>query len=149
MLGVIVSIFASFFTDARRGIARWRRERKERERNEADELFEKAKLYEMKGEPEKAAEYFNRVLRSVPDMEEAYMRLLRHARGEGRACQGRSRSSSSPRRASERRKQILLKKAQIHRAQQDLDAVERDLQGHTEDQGIEPGGDGRASGTST
>ncbi len=88
MLGVIVSIIASFFTDARRGLAKWRSERKERRRNEANELFEKAKLYEMKGEPEKAEEYFNRVIRSVPDMEEPYLLLADMHAAQGGAGQG-------------------------------------------------------------
>ena len=85
VLGIIFSIIASFFTDARRGIAKWRSERKERRRNEANDLFEKAKLYEMKGDPEKAEEYFNRVIMSAPDMEEAVFAPRRHACGEGGA----------------------------------------------------------------
>ncbi|MGA3173005.1 MAG: tetratricopeptide repeat protein [Syntrophorhabdales bacterium] len=126
VLGVIVSIFASFFGDARRGIMKWRRERKERERNEAKELLEKAKLLEMKGEPEKAAECFNRVLQSAPDLEEAYLAFsdMYSARGEhARAGEildrGETRLGKS--------EQILLKKAQVHRAQEDLDGVEHDL----------------------
>lgn len=126
VLGVIFSIIASFFTDARRGLAKWRSERKERRRNEAYELFEKAKLYEMKGEPEKAEEYFNRVIRSVPDMEEPYLLLadMHAARGEpGKAVEALDLGE----RRLGKKESILLKKAKIHHAQNDLDAVERDL----------------------
>ncbi len=126
VLGVIFSIIASFFTDARRGLAKWRSERKERRRNEANELFEKAKLYEMKGEPEKAEEYFNRVIRSVPDMEEPYLLLadMHAARGEpGKAVEALDLGE----RRLGKKEAILLKKAKIHHAQNDLDAVERDL----------------------
>ncbi len=126
VLGVIFSIIASFFTDARRGIAKWRSERKERRRNEANDLFEKAKLYEMKGDPEKAEEYFNRVIMSAPDMEEAYLLLadMHAARGEqGKAIE----TLDLGERRLGKREAILLKKAKIHRAQKDLDAVERDL----------------------
>ena len=126
VLGIIFSIIASFFTDARRGLAKWRSERKERRRNEAYDLFEKAKLYEMKGEPEKAEEYFNRVIRSVPDMEEPYQLLadMHAARGEpGKAIEALDLGE----RRLGKKEAILLQKAKIHRAQKDLDAVERDL----------------------
>jgi len=126
VLGVIFSIIASFFTDARRGLAKWRSARKERRRNEAYELFEKAKLYEMKGEPEKAEEYFNRVIRSVPDMEEPYLLLAdMHAAGgePGKAVEALDLGE----RRLGKKEAILLKKVKIHRAQKDLDAVERDL----------------------
>jgi predicted Zn-dependent protease len=126
VLGVIFSIIASFFADARRGIAKWRSERKERLRNEANDLFEKAKLYEMKGDPEKAEEYFNRVIRSAPDMEEAYLLLadMHAARGEqGKAIEALDLGE----RRLGKKEAILQKKARIHRAQKDLDAVEQDL----------------------
>lgn len=126
VLGVIFSIIASFFTDARRGLAKWRSERKERRRKEAYDLFEKAKLYEMKGEPEKAEEYFNRVIRSVPDMEEPYLLLadMHAARGEpGKAIEALDLGE----RRLGKKEAILLKKVKIHHVQKDLDAVERDL----------------------
>jgi tetratricopeptide (TPR) repeat protein len=126
VLGIIFSIIASFFTDARRGLAKWRSERKERRRNEAYELFEKAKLYEMKGEPEKAEEYINRVIRSVPDMEEPYLLLadMHAARGApGKAIEALDLGEK----CLGKKEAILMKKAKVHRAQKDLDAVERDL----------------------
>jgi lipopolysaccharide biosynthesis regulator YciM len=126
VLGVIFSIVASFFGDARRGLARWRNEKKERERNEANEFFEKAKLYEMKGETEKAVECFNRVIKSVPDMEEAYLAYadMHAARGEPARAAGILDLAEAHIGKTE---QIMLKKAQVHRAQQDIGAVERDL----------------------
>ncbi len=126
VLGVIFSIVASFFGDARRGIARWRDEKKERERNEANEFLEKAKLYEMKGDAEKAVEYFNRVIKSSPDMEEAYLAYadMHAARGEPAKAAGILDLGEAHIGKTER---IMLKKVQMHRAQQDMNAMERDL----------------------
>lgn len=126
VLGVIVSIIASFFGDARRGIAKWRKERKDRERNEAIEFFDKAKLYEMKGDIDKAVENFNRVLKAVPDMEEAYLAYadMHASRGEPARAAGILDLAEAHIGKTEH---VMLKKAQVHRAQQDMGAVERDL----------------------
>jgi tetratricopeptide (TPR) repeat protein len=126
VLGVVISIMVSFFTDARRGLANWRRERKERRRSEAVELSEKARRYEMRGEPEKAADYFNRAIRSAPDVLDPYLHLadMYSSRGDaGKAVDvldlGEKRLGKS--------ETILFQKAKIHRRAGDIGAVERDL----------------------
>ena len=126
LLGVVVSLIAGFFTDVHRGLAKWRGKRKERLRTEAKDLVEKGKLYERKGEPEKAEEYFNRAIKSMPDMEEPYLLFagMYAARGaEDKAIEVLDRAEGF----LGKKEAMLLEKARIHRGMRDLDAVERDL----------------------
>ncbi|MGD0230884.1 MAG: tetratricopeptide repeat protein [Syntrophorhabdales bacterium] len=126
LLGVVISLLVSFFTDARRGLARWRSERKEKKKNEAVELSEKARLFEMKGEPEKAVDYANRAIRSAPDAQEPYLILadMYAARGEpARAVEVLDLGE----RTFGKREAILFEKVKIHRGVKDTDGMERDL----------------------
>ena len=75
VLGVIVSIIVSFFYDVKSTIASWVRKRNEKKHEEYSELLEKAKLYDHKGDREKAIEQLDRLSRRVPDKEEAYIAL--------------------------------------------------------------------------
>jgi tetratricopeptide (TPR) repeat protein len=126
VLGVIISIIASFFTDMRRAVASWRREKKERRKGEIKELFEKAKLFEMKGEPEKAADCFNRVIRTSPEMEEPYL-LLADMYINRKEFDRAEETLNLAEKSVGRREAILFKRIRMHRARNDLESMERDL----------------------
>ena len=126
VLGVIISIIASFFADARRGLANWRHERLERKKNEARDLFEKAKLLDMKGETEKAADYFNRVIRTSPDMDEPYVLLADMYAGRGEIERAGEILEMAIARLGEK-ETILFARVKIDRSRKDLDGAERGL----------------------
>jgi tetratricopeptide (TPR) repeat protein len=125
-IGVILSIIASFFTEINRGLAAWRQRRNEKRKAEVQALFEKAKLYEMKGEPEKAADYAQRVIRTFPDMEEPYIFLaeMHIARKEfdkaGEVLTNAQKSFGV-------KESILFKKIRVLRGLKDIDGMERQL----------------------
>ena len=73
MLGLLISVIAGFFTDAGRAISSWRAGKQARRREEFKEALERARSYELKGEREKAIEYVNKLIRSAPDLEDAYL----------------------------------------------------------------------------
>ncbi len=124
IFGVILSILASFATEIRRGFQRWGERRSERRKAEVQGLFEKAKLHEMKGEPDKAAEYIQRIIRSFPDMEEPYTFLAEMfiARKEfdkaGQVLDNAQNALGS-------RESILLRKVRVCQALKDTDGAER------------------------
>jgi tetratricopeptide (TPR) repeat protein len=126
VLGVIISIIVSFFTDASRGIATWRREREERRKGEALDLFEKAKLFEMKGEAEKATDYFNRAIRTAPDMDEPYVLLADMYAGRGELERAGEILDMAEARLGVK-ETILFARVKIDSARKDMDGVERDL----------------------
>jgi len=126
VFGVILAIVASFFTEIQRGFAAWRRKRDEKRKTEAMALFEKAKLYELRGEPEKAADYAQRIIRSFPDVEEPHMFLadIYLTRSEfDKANQVLDNAQAS----LGRRESILLKRVRVASASKDADSVERQL----------------------
>jgi tetratricopeptide (TPR) repeat protein len=126
VLGVIISIIASFIADARRGLANWRREKQERRKAEARELFEKAKLLEMKGEAEKAADYFNRVIRTSPDMDEPYVLLADMYAGRGELDRAGEILDMAEARLGAK-ETILFARVKVDSARKNTDGVERDL----------------------
>ena len=126
VLGVIISILASFFTDARKGFTKWRRERQERQRSEARDLFEKAKILEMRGETEKAVDYYNRVIKASPDMDEPYLLLAGMHTDRGEFERARQILDMANARLGVK-EALLFARVKVDRGQNDLDAVERDL----------------------
>jgi tetratricopeptide (TPR) repeat protein len=74
-LGVLVSMIIGFFHDIKDAIARWKEGRKERRRSEYQEVIEKAKSYDLKGDRDKAIESLGRLVKRAPDIEEPYMVL--------------------------------------------------------------------------
>jgi tetratricopeptide (TPR) repeat protein len=71
-LGVLVSIIIGFFYDIKDTIVRWKERRKEKKRSEYQEIIEKAKTYDLKGDRDKAIESLGRLLKKAPDVEESY-----------------------------------------------------------------------------
>jgi predicted Zn-dependent protease len=127
VLGVVISLVVGFFTDARRGLARWRSERMEKRKNEAIELSGRARLFEMKGESEKAVDYANRAIRSAPDVQEPYLVLADMYAARGDAAKAVEVLDIGEKRLG-KREDLLFEKARIHRGAKDTDGVERDLQ---------------------
>ena len=74
-LGVIVSIIVSFFYDVKTAVTSWMTRRSERKSEEYLELLEKARLYDLKGDREKAIEQLDRLSRRNPGREETYIAL--------------------------------------------------------------------------
>jgi tetratricopeptide (TPR) repeat protein len=126
VLGAILSILVGFAMQISRGLTTWRRWRGEKRKTEVQGLFEKAKLHEMKGEPEKAAEYAQRVIRMFPDMEEPYQFLaeMHIARNEfDKASQVLQDAQAT----LGTRESILMKRARVYRGLRDFDAMEGQL----------------------
>jgi tetratricopeptide (TPR) repeat protein len=73
VLGLLISIIIGFFSDAGRAIRSWRAGKQARRREEFKEALERARSYELKGEREKAIDYANKLIRSAPDLEDAYL----------------------------------------------------------------------------
>lgn len=126
VLGVIISIIASFFGDLKRAIVGRRHEKEERKKTEIKELFEKGKLYDMKGDTEKAVEYFNRAMRTSPGLEEPYlfmadMHIARKEFDKARDVLEQGERSVG------RKESLLLKKVKIHMATKDTESTEHDL----------------------
>jgi tetratricopeptide (TPR) repeat protein len=126
VLGAILSIIASFFTEISRGVATWQRKRDEKRTVEVRALFDKAKIYDLKGEPEKAAEYAQRVIRTFPDLEEPHMFLaeMHIARNEfDKANQVLDNAQA----LFGIKESILFKRVAVARASRDTDSTERHL----------------------
>ena len=126
ILGVIVSLMVSFFSDVRRGLQGWRQGKKEKRRGELKELFEKARAFGLKGEPEKALEQFNRLIRTSPDVEEAYslMADIHIARKEfDKAADVLKMAEAN----LGRRESILLKHVRVNLALKENEKAEQNL----------------------
>jgi len=74
-LGVIISIIISFFYDVKSTISSWMARRAERKSEEYLELLDKARLYDLKGDREKAIEHLDKLSRRNPGREETYIAL--------------------------------------------------------------------------
>lgn len=75
ILGIIVSIIISFFSDLKRLVVGWKQDKKERKNEELKELFEKARAYDLRGDRDKAIDSLNRIIRRNPDMKDSYFYL--------------------------------------------------------------------------
>jgi tetratricopeptide (TPR) repeat protein len=71
-LGVMISVLSGFLHDIRNSIVSWREGRKERKRTEYRDIIEKARLYDKKGDREKALDSLNRLVKGAPDIEDPY-----------------------------------------------------------------------------
>ncbi len=73
ILGLLIAVVVGLFSDAGRAISSWRAGKQARRREEFKEALERARSYELKGEREKAIEHVNKLIRSAPDLEDAYL----------------------------------------------------------------------------
>lgn len=126
ILGIIISLIAGSFSSLQRAIADWRGKRKEKRQGEVRELLEKARLYDMRGESEKATEYVNRIIRTSPDMEEAYLVLADMYMGRKEFEKARDILGVAERSIG-KKESILLKRIKANRALKDAEKMERDL----------------------
>jgi tetratricopeptide (TPR) repeat protein len=125
VFGVIISIILSFFGDIRRAVARRRQEKAERKKTEITGLFEKGRLYEMKGETEKAAEYFNRAIRTSPQLEEPYLLMADMHISRKEFDKARDVLEQAQRNLG-KKESLLFKKIKINLATKDMDRIEED-----------------------
>jgi uncharacterized protein HemY len=126
VLGLIISLLISFLSDIRRFIDMWKVRKREKKKGELRESFERAKLYHLRGEREKALELYNRLLRSAPDMEEAYLPVadMHIATNEYEKA---DQILDLAEKNLGKRESILLKRVKIHAAGKDMERLERDL----------------------
>lgn len=126
VFGLIVSLIVSFLSDIKRFMDRWREGRREKKRGEVREAFERAKLHYLRGEREKALELYNRLLRSAPDMEEAYLPVADMyvaVKEYDKADQILDLAEKN----LGKRESIFFKRIKIHAANKDMTRLERDL----------------------
>jgi lipopolysaccharide biosynthesis regulator YciM len=126
VLGVGISLIAGSFGSMQRAIANWRSRRQERRQGEIRELLEKARLYDMRGEQDKATDYVNRVIRTSPDMEEAYLLLADMYMGRREFEKARDILGAAEKSIG-KKEGILLKRVKASRALKDTEKMERDL----------------------
>jgi predicted Zn-dependent protease len=74
-LGIIVAILVALIDDIKKSISVWKKEKKEKRKDEFMALIEKARSYDLKGDRNKAIEQLNRVILRAPDVEEGYSSL--------------------------------------------------------------------------
>jgi uncharacterized protein HemY len=126
VFGLIVSLVISFLSDIKRFMDRWREGRREKKKGELREIFERAKLHYLRGEGEKALELYNRLLRSAPDMEEAYLPVADMyiaVKEYDKADQILDLAEKN----LGKRESISCKRVKIHAANKDTVKLERDL----------------------
>jgi lipopolysaccharide biosynthesis regulator YciM len=75
VLGIIISIIVSFFFDVKSSIGGWLAGKQKRKVEEFKESLERAKLYDLRGDREKAIENLQKIIRSAPNLEETYVCL--------------------------------------------------------------------------
>lgn len=73
VFGLMLSVVVGFLFDAGRAISSWRAGKQARRLEELKEALERARSYELKGEREKAIEAANKLIKSAPDLEDAYL----------------------------------------------------------------------------
>lgn len=126
VFGVIFSIVLSLLFDAKKAIIGWRAERREKQKEEFRELFEKAKAYDLKGDRDKAIEHLTRVIRKVPDMEETYIflaGLYTSMREYAKAIEVLELAITN----MGKKETILLKMVKIRLANKDTATIEQEL----------------------
>jgi predicted Zn-dependent protease len=75
VIGVIFTFVLGFFFDLKRFIGGWREERRGKKMGELQEILDKARSQDLRGDREKAMETLDRLIRRVPEMEEPYYLL--------------------------------------------------------------------------
>lgn len=126
VFGLIISLMVSFLSDIKRIIDTWKEGRREKKRGELRESFERAKLLHLRGERDKALELYNRLLRSAPDMEEAYLPVADMYIGVKEFDKADQILDLAEKNLG-KRESIFLKRIKIHAAAKDMKRLERDL----------------------
>ncbi len=124
--GVLISVILGFFSDAGRAISSWRAGRQFRRREEFKEALEKARSYEMKGEREKAIEHVNKLIRSAPDLEDAYLLAADLHLGAKEYDKAREILRLAEANLG-KREPVLFKMVRVNLATKDVTRVQKDL----------------------
>lgn len=77
LLGILVSVIIGLLSDLGRILSTWKKRREEKRKREIDSFLEKARLYESKGEKERALESLNRAIKKDPLYLEPYISLAK------------------------------------------------------------------------
>jgi tetratricopeptide (TPR) repeat protein len=126
LLGLLISVIVGFFSEAGRAIGSWRAGKQARKREEFREALERVKSYELKGEREKAIDHANKLIKSAPDLEEAYLMAADLHLG----AKEYDKSKEILRLAEAnlgKRESVLFKMVRVDLASNDLTSVQQDL----------------------
>ena len=124
--GVLISVILGFFSDAGRAISSWRAGKQARRREEFKEALEKARSYELKGEREKAIDYANKLIRSAPDLEDAYLLAADLHLGAKEYDKAREILRLAEANLG-KREPVLFKMVRVDLATKDMTRVQKDL----------------------
>jgi tetratricopeptide (TPR) repeat protein len=126
VLGLLISVVIGLFSDAGRAIGSWRAGKQARRREEFREALERARSYELKGEREKAIEYANKLIRTAPDLEEAYLLVADLHLGAKEYDKAREMLALAEANLG-KREPILFKMVRVDLATKDMTRVQKDL----------------------
>ncbi|MCX7858010.1 MAG: tetratricopeptide repeat protein [Deltaproteobacteria bacterium] len=126
LLGLFVSVIAGLFFDLKRAIQRWKASRENRKRQEIENLIEKAKYYDSKGERGKAIEFVNKAIRRAPTEEEPYI-FLATLYSSSKEFEKALETLNLAEINVGKREKVLEKKASLNLERKDLGKAESDL----------------------
>ncbi len=126
VLGLLISVVIGLFSDAGRAIGSWRAGKQARRREEFRDALERARSYELKGEREKAIEYANKLIRTAPDLEEAYLLVADLHLGAKEYDKARDVLTLAEANLG-KREPILFKMVRVDLATKDMARVHKDL----------------------
>jgi len=126
VLGLLISVIIGLFSDAGRAIGSWRAGKRARRREEFKEALERARSYELKGEREKAIEYANKLIKTAPDLEDAYLLIADLHLGTKEYDKARDILTLADANMG-KRESILFKMVTVDLATKDMTRVHKDL----------------------
>lgn len=126
LLGLLISVIIGLFSDAGRAITSWRAGKQARRREEFREALDRARSYELKGEREKAIDHANKLIRSAPDLEDAYLLAADLHLGAKEYDEARETLRLAEANLG-KREAILFKMVRIDLATKDVARVQKDL----------------------
>ena len=119
ILGIIASILVSFIFDVKGVITGWLTGRKERKAEEFQEMLDKARSYDLRGDRDKAIESAERIIRIAPQMEDAYL-FLGDIYTSMEECDKAMETMNIAESTLGKQEKILLKKAKINILKKDF-----------------------------
>jgi Tfp pilus assembly protein PilF len=126
VFGLLISVIIGLFSDAGRAIGSWRSAKRARRREELKEALERARSYELKGEREKAIEYANKLIKTAPDLEDAYLLIADLHLGTKEYDKARDILTLAEANMG-KRESILFKMVRVDLATKDMTRVQKDL----------------------
>ncbi|MBP1733141.1 MAG: hypothetical protein H6Q55_3570 [Deltaproteobacteria bacterium] len=126
VLGLLLSLIIGLFSDAGRAIGSWRASKRARRQEEFKGALERARSYELKGEREKAIEYANKLIKTAPDLEDAYLLIADLHLGTKEYDKAREILTLAGSNLG-KRESILFKMVTVDLATKDMVRVHKDL----------------------